>query len=88
MNKRNQMQDFVVTVTGPDGTTKDYKEECEIPFQGKTFAVLVRIPGEDGKISELETVLARMEQQEDGSVSYVSPTDEEFEAVSAIYDAM
>lgn len=85
-NKENS--DFIVTIVGPDHMSKDYAEECQIPYEGKLFAVLDRIPDEGDLDTELETVLTRMEFQDDGTVSYVPPTEGEFEAVSAIYDSM
>lgn len=77
----------IVTITGPDGSEQDYAEDVQIPWMGKQFAVLVSIP-EEGSEEEPEIILARVEQDDEGEPVYLPPTEEEYEAVASIYDAM
>ena len=37
---------------------------------------------------EPDIILARIDKDQDGEVVYVSPTDEEYDAVAEIYNAM
>lgn len=79
----------VVTITGPDGNEKDFAEDVVIPYDGKNFAVLVSIPESEDDDKEPEIILARIDIDEtDGEPVYVPPTDEEYDAVAAIYDEM
>ncbi len=79
---------IVVTITGPDGEEKDYAQDVVIPFAGKEFAVLVSIPNSEDEAEEQEVILARIDLDENGEAEYVPPTDEEYDAVADIYDAM
>ena len=78
----------VVTLTAPDGTETEFAEDIIILYKGKQFAALVQIPSSADDDSEPDIILARMETDENGEISYVSPTDEEFEAVAEIYENM
>ena len=79
---------IVITITGPDGEEKDYAQDVVIPFAGKEFAVLVSIPESDADTEEPDIILARIDTDENGEAEYVPPTDEEYDAVADIYDAM
>ncbi len=78
----------VVTVTGPDGIERDYAQDVVIPFAGKQFAVLVSIPESEDDDSDPEVILARIDTDQNGDYEYVPPTDEEYDAVAAIYNEM
>ncbi len=88
MDKEIQEEVSVVTLTAPDGTETEFAEDVIIPFNGKQFAALVEIPQSAEDESEPDIILARMETDENGEISYVPPTDEEFEAVAEIYENM
>ena len=66
---------IIITITGPEGDERDYVQDTVIPFAGKEFAVLVSIPEKE-------------DSDENGEAVYVPPTDEEYDAVADIYDAM
>ena len=70
---------IVVTITAPD---------VVIPYQGKQFAVLVSIPESEEDTKEPEIILARIDTDDNGEPEYVPPTDEEYDAVEAIYNEM
>ena len=78
----------VVTMTDPDGNEMEFAEDVVIPYDGKQFAALVRIPMSEADEEEPDIILARMETDETGEIAYVPPTDEEFDAVSQIYENM
>ncbi len=78
----------VVTMTDPDGNETEFAEDVVIPYAGKQFAALVRIPTSEADEEEPDIILARMETDDSGDISYVPPTDEEFDAVSEIYENM
>jgi uncharacterized protein YrzB (UPF0473 family) len=78
---------IIITITGPDGSEKDYVQDTAIPFSGKEFAVLVSIPESEDE-EEPDIILARIDIDENGEAEYVPPTDEEYDAVADIYDAM
>ena len=78
---------IIITITGPDGREKDYVQDTVIPFSGKEFAVLVSIPESEDE-EEPDIILARIDINENGEAEYVPPTDEEYDAVADIYDAM
>ncbi|WP_299145156.1 DUF1292 domain-containing protein [uncultured Dialister sp.] len=78
---------IIITITGPDGSEKDYVQDTVIPFAGKEFAVLVSIPESEDE-EEPDIILARIDTDEKGEAEYVPPTDEEYDAVADIYDAM
>ncbi len=78
----------VVTMTDPDGNETEFAEDVVIPYDGKQFAALVRIPMSEADEEEPDIILARMETDETGEIAYVPPTDEEFDAVSQIYENM
>lgn len=78
---------IIITITGPDGSEKDYVQDTVITFSGKEFAVLVSIPESEDE-EEPDIILARIDINENGEAEYVPPTDEEYDAVADIYDAM
>lgn len=83
----------LVTLTDEDGHEEYYMEDLTIEYDGKTFAVLIPyIEGEDdvipdGEEVDIDAIIAKMED-EAGEVVYVAPTDDEFDAVSKIYNEM
>lgn len=79
---------IIITVTGPDRDERDYAQDVVIPFQGKEFAVLVSIPTSEDDEEEPDIILARIDTDENGEAEYVPPTDDEYDAVADIYDAM
>lgn len=88
MKEENLQEEAVniVTMTDPDGNETEFAEDVIIPYAGKQFAALVRIPQSEEDEEEPEIILARMETDETGEIAYVPPTDEEFDAVSEIYE--
>ncbi len=78
----------VVTMTDSEGNETEFVEDVVIPYAGKQFAALVRIPASAEDEEEPDIILARMETDESGEIAYVPPTDEEFDAVSEIYENM
>lgn len=88
MDKKIQEESVIVTIVGPDNEEKDYVQETVIPFMGKKFAILVAIPETEDGNEELDMILARMDEDEFVEIEYLPPTDEEYDAVISIYDAM
>ncbi len=78
----------VVTMTDSEGNETEFVEDVVIPYAGKQFAALVRIPASAEDEEEPDIILARMETDESGEIAYVPPTDEEFDAVGEIYENM
>ncbi len=83
-----EKEEISVIITGPDGEEQEYAQVEVIPFQGKQFAVLVAIPDSADEEEEPDIILARMDTDEQGEIEYLPPTDEEYDAVADIYDAM
>lgn len=82
-----EKEEICVGLVDENGKEIECAQVEVIPFQGKQFAVLVVIPsGETGE--EPDIILARMDKDEKGEVVYVPPTDDEYDAVADIYDAM
>lgn len=82
----------LVTLTDEEGHEEYYMEDLTIEYDGKTFAVLIPYMEEDGEIADgaevdVDAIIAKIEE-EDGEVVYVAPTDDEFDAVSKIYNEM
>jgi len=81
----------VVVIEDEDGNELYYHEEVTIDYEGKKFSILVQYPDEcddpDCAEEEGDTIIARVDM-ENGEPVYVSPTDEEFDAVLAIYQDM
>lgn len=88
----------VVVLTDEDGNESYFMEEMVIPYNGKSYAILVALDDccEDEECDchdhdhedEDSCIIARIDFDENGEAVYVGPTDEEFEAVSAIYENM
>lgn len=73
----------IVTLTDANGDEKDYQEYQRIELAGKTFALLDEVTeDEDG-----DSVIARIDT-DDGQEVYVAPTDEEFDAARARFEAL
>lgn len=79
----------VIVIEDEHGNEVYYEEEVVINHDGKAFAILVSLPPEevDEAHDEPEVIIARIDQ-EDGEDVYVAPTDEEFDAVIKLYEAM
>ncbi|MDY4921222.1 MAG: DUF1292 domain-containing protein [Phascolarctobacterium sp.] len=89
----------VVVLTDPEGNEHYFMEEMIIPYNGKSFAVLVGIDDECCEDEECEChhhdeddedtcIIARIDFDENGEAVYVGPTDEEYEAVAELYDQL
>lgn len=85
---QNDEEVVIVEVEGPNGEEEYYAQDIIIPYNGKQFAVLVSIPDDDASEEEPDLILARMDTTEDGEIEYVSPEEDEFEAVQKLYDDM
>ena len=77
----------LITITGEDGQEEYYAEDVTIEYAGKQFAVLVPYVEDEEAAATTsgDAIIARIDE-EDGEPVYVSPTDEEFDAVVKIYD--
>ena len=69
-------ESIIVTIDDTEGNSRDFVQDMVIPFDGKEFE------------EEPDIILARIDKDQDGEVVYVSPTDEEYDAVAEIYNAM
>lgn len=83
----------VVVIDDGEGNEMYYEEEVVIPYNDKEFAILVSLPPEDCEPGcecheEPEIIVARIDTNEDGEEEYVAPTDEEFDAVLNLYEAL
>lgn len=83
----------VIVIDDGEGNEMYYEEEVVIPYNNKEFAILVSLPPEDCGADcacheEPEIIIARIDATEDGEEEYVAPTDEEFDAVLAIYEEL
>lgn len=76
---------IVVLIEGPNGEEEYYAQDVLIPYDGKEFAILV---SEDETEEEPQVIVARMDQDEDGEIVYVSPEEDEFAAVERLYNEM
>ena len=78
----------VIVIEDENGEEMYYVEEMLIQHDGKAFAILVSLPPEeDTEHDEPEVIIARIDEEE-GEQVYVAPTDEEFDAVIKLYEAM
>ncbi len=78
---------IVVLVEGPNGEEEYYAQDVVIPYNGKEFAVLVAVNDEETE-EEPEVIVARMDQDDEGEIVYVSPEEDEFTAVEKLYNEM
>ncbi len=78
---------IVVLIEGPNGEEEYYAQDVLIPYAGKEFAILVSV-SEDETEEEPQVIVARMDQDEDGEIVYVSPEEDEFAAVEKLYNEM
>ncbi len=81
----------VVVIEDEAGNELYFEEEVIIPYEVKNFAILISLPPEECEPGcacheEPEVIIARIDKGTDGEDEYVSPTDEEFEAVLKIYE--
>ena len=76
----------VVVLTDEQGNESYFMEEMIIPYNGKSFAVLVAIDEYCCEDEDDYCIIARIDFDENGEAVYVGPTDEEYEAVAALYD--
>lgn len=77
----------VIVIADEEGHETYYEEEMQIPYDNKRFAILLSLPEEEEtghQDDEPDIIIARIEQ-EAGEDVYVAPTEEEFDAVAAIY---
>lgn len=84
----NKEEPICVVITSPEGIESEYAQDTVIPFAGKQFAVLVEVLDEKDGDKEPDILLARIDIGENGEPEYVPPTDEEYDAVADIYNAM
>ncbi len=79
----------VVEVKDDEGNTTYYEEDVIIPLDDKNFAALISLPEKEGEEDfEPEIIIARIEKDDEDGVSYVEPTEEEYNAVVDIYSKM
>ena len=89
----------VVVLTDDNGNEAYFMEEMIIPYEGKSFAVLVSIDEDCCEDEDCDChhhheeededdycIIARIDFDENGEAVYVAPTDEEYEAVAELYD--
>ena len=89
----------VVVLTDDNGNEAYFMEEMIIPYEGKSFAVLVSIDEDCCEDEDCDChhhheeedehdycIIARIDFDEYGEAVYVAPTDEEYEAVAELYD--
>lgn len=80
----------VVIIEDEEGNELYYEEDMVIPYEGKDYAILLSLPPEvceDNQcMEEPELIIARIDKDENGEDVYVSPTDEEFDAIVKIYE--
>lgn len=87
-----EREGMVIVLTDEEGNELNYREEMIIPVDGVRYALLVGID-EDGEErldenDEEDVLLAKIITNADGEDEYVEPTDEEFNAAQAAYDAL
>lgn len=91
--------DPIVVMTDEEGNEYYYAEEMIIPVGEDKFALLISIENEEHEhehhehgcdcgCEDADVIIAKIVVNEDGEEEYVEPTDEEFEAVQAAYDAL
>lgn len=92
-----ETEEQIIIMTDEEGHEFYYREEMVIPVDNKNFAMLVAIDAcdceeecdcEHEEDEEPDVFIARVDFDEDGEPIYLDPTDQEFEAVKAIYDKM
>ncbi len=84
-------EDIIVEITDEDGEVSYYREELIIPVGEDKFALLVGIADDDDEPvdpEEEDVIIAKIVKGDDGEEEYVDPTDEEFDAVQAAYNAL
>ncbi len=100
MEDKEMEEEVVVEFTDEDGNVFSYVQELIIPVGNDKFALLVGVEdGEDDddhercaccddEEDEEDVIVAKIVVDENGEETYIEPTDEEYEAVQAAYDAM
>ena len=94
-DKNKQNQEFepmdVVVIETEDGEELYYTEDVVIEHEGKSFAILIGLPHDcdcgdaNHNHDEVEIIIARIDI-ENGEEVYLAPTEEEFDAVRALYE--
>lgn len=97
-NMSEEMEEVeVITMTAEDGTESYYIAEGDIEVDGKLFVILTPVHMDDHHegcgdecdcCSEGESFVARIDDDENGEPVFVSPTEEEFDAVLKAWEAM
>lgn len=94
--------EIIVVMTDDEGNEYYYRQEMILPVNGENFALLVPTASDEeveqnhehgdgcgcGCEDEDEAFFAKIVPGEDGEDEYIEPTDEEFDAVCAAYDAL
>ena len=93
-----QMEDdeIIVVMTDDEGNEYYYAQELILQVDGEKYALLVPTCADEDEEhchcheeeGEDEAFFAKMVLDESGEEAYIEPTDEEFEAVCAAYDAL
>lgn len=89
--EENLNEVYTVEVVDEDGNKSLYYEDMIIPHNDKHFAILVptcEAEHEDDCSCGEDFLIALIEEDENGEVNYVTPEDEDFEAVLNILDEM
>lgn len=87
--------EIIVAITDEEGNESYYAEEMRLTVDGDKYALLIPV-GEDaehdedsdGDDEDDDAFFAKIVMDEDGDEAYVEPTDDEFDAVLAAYDAL
>lgn len=83
-------ENIVVEFKDEAGNSLYYQQEMIIPVNGMDFALLIGLNVENDEAFEEEenVIIAKIVKDENGEDEYVDPTDEEFDAVQAVYEEM
>lgn len=83
-------ENIVVEFKDEAGNSLYYQQEMIIPVNGMDFALLIGLNVENDETFEEEenVIIAKIVKDENGEDEYVDPTDEEFDAVQAVYEEM
>ncbi len=83
-------ENIVVEFKDEAGNSLYYQQEMIIPVNGMDFALLIGLNVENDETFEDEenVIIAKIVKDENGEDEYVDPTDEEFDAVQAVYEEM
>lgn len=103
-DEAEELTEQIVVMTDESGNEFYYREDFVIPYDGKSFSLLVPIEvpededadaeAADAEVSateeddEPDVFIARVDFDDEGEAVYLDPTEEEFEAVKSIYEEM